>query len=174
MMTHRVPMPTTAAPAIDAVGADGTPFTLPTAPEDGLSVIFFYRGVHCPVCKSQIEELASREDELRAMGLSIAAVSMDDSDRFSGQQKEWGLGTLTIAHGLTEASARDWGLYLSDKAKDAEPLRFAEPGIAVLKSDGSIYAMFLQNTPFARPRLDDLKEGLSFVMKNDYPVRGTV
>ncbi|MBO9455765.1 redoxin domain-containing protein [Paracoccus sp. R12_1] len=172
-MTHTTPMPATAAPAIDAKLADGAAFTLPSAPDGGMRVVFFYRGVHCPICKTQIEELASSEDELRAAGLTVAAVSMDDRDRFARQVKEWDLGGLTVGHALTEASARDWGLYLSDKAKDAEPDRFAEPGIAVLKADDSIYAMFLQNTPVGRPRLDDLLQGLGFVMKNDYPVRGT-
>ncbi|WP_405404369.1 redoxin domain-containing protein [Paracoccus sp. Ld10] len=172
-MTHTTLMPAAAVPAIDAQMPDGTPFTLPTAPDGGMSVVFFYRGIHCPICKTQIEELASREDELRAANLSVAAVSMDDDDRFARQTKEWDLGSLAIGHGLTEASARNWGLYLSDKAKDAEPTRFAEPAIAVLKADGTLYALFLQNTPFARPRLDDLMQGLGFVMKNDYPVRGT-
>lgn len=172
-MTHTTPMPGAAAPAIDAKAADGGPFALPAATAGGLSVIFFYRGAHCPVCKAQIQELASREDELRRAGLMVAAISMDDDERFARQAAEWDLGQLTIGHGLTEASARAWGLYLSDKAKDAEPARFAEPGIAVLKADGSIYALFLQNTPFARPTVDDLIKGLGFVMKNDYPVRGT-
>lgn len=172
-MTHTTPMPATAAPAVHAHSANGSAFDLPSAPDGGLSVIFFYRGVHCPICKTQIEELASRQDELRDAGLAAASVSMDDSERFARQVQEWDLGALTIGHGLTEASAREWGLYVSDKAKDAEPARFAEPGIAVLKADGSIYALYLQNTPFARPRLDDLIHGLGFVMKNDYPVRGT-
>lgn len=173
MMTHTTPMPGNPAPSIDAKTADGRPFVPPTAADGGLSVIFFYRGVHCPVCKAQIQELASRESELREAGLAVAAVSMDDDERFATQTAEWDLGQLPIGHDLTEASARSWGLYLSDKAKDAEPPRFAEPGIAVLKADGSIYALFLQNTPFARPTVDDLIKGLGFVMKNDYPVRGT-
>jgi len=32
--------------------------------------------------------------------------------------------------------------------------------------------MYLQNTPFAPPHLEDLRKGLGFIMKNDYPVRG--
>jgi hypothetical protein len=33
--------------------------------------------------------------------------------------------------------------------------------------------LFLQNTPFARPKLDDLLSGLKFIMSKAYPVRGT-
>ena len=172
-MTHTTPMPATPAPAIVATSADGDAFSLPRPEGNGLTVVFFYRGVHCPVCKKQIEELARREEDLREAGLAVAAVSMDDDARFARQQQEWSLGSLNLGHSLTEASARDWGLYLSDRAKDPEPERFAEPAIAVLRPDGTIYALFMQNTPFAHPRLDDLLEGLGFVMKNDYPVRGT-
>ncbi|QUS37031.1 redoxin domain-containing protein [Falsirhodobacter algicola] len=172
-MPHTAPMPDSAAPAIDARTADGAAFELPVAPEGSLSLVFFYRGIHCPKCKDQIEELARREEELRAAGLIVSAVSMDDDERFARQQKEWDLGALKIGHAQTEESARAWGLYISDKAKDAEPTRFAEPAIYVLKPDNRIYALFVQNTPFARPQIDDLIQGLGFVMKNDYPVRGT-
>lgn len=170
---HTTPMPNSRAPRIDATGQDGAPFALPAAPDGGFSVVFFYRGVHCPKYRQQLEALAPRIDEFRAAGLAVSAVSMDDADRFARQEADWSLGDLTLGHGLTEASARNWGLFLSDKAKDAEPARFAEPGIAVIRPDGRIYALILQNTPFARPTLDDLLAGLTFVMENDYPVRGT-
>ncbi|WP_330449419.1 redoxin domain-containing protein [Paracoccus marcusii] len=94
-------------------------------------MIFFYRGVHCPVCKTQIQELASREDELREAGLTVAAVSMDDDERFARQTAEWDLGQLTIGHDLTEASARSWGLYLSDKAR--------MPSLLALQSLASLF-----------------------------------
>lgn len=64
-------------------------------------------------------------------------------------------------------------MYLSDKAKDAEPARFVEPGIAVIRPDGVSYALHLQNTPFARPRLKNLRKGMDFNMENDDTVRGT-
>lgn len=172
-MSHATPMPGTTAPTIDAKSGDGGAFALPTAPEGGFSVVFFYRGVHCPLCKTQMQDLARQEATFREAGIVVSAVSMDDEDRIARQRDEWDLGDLTVGHALTEASARGWGLYLSDKAKDSEPARFPEPGIAVIRPDGVLYALYLQNTPFARPRLEDLRKGLSFIMENDYPVRGT-
>ena len=172
-MSHTTPMPGTAAPVIDAKSKDGGTFALPTASAGGFSVVFFYRGLHCPVCKTQIEDLAQQEATFRDAGIAVSAVSMDDEDRMARQRTEWDLGDLTVGHALTEASARAWGLYLSDKAKDSEPTRFAEPGIAVIRPDGVLYALYLQNTPFARPGLEDLRKGLGFIMENDYPVRGT-
>lgn len=172
-MSHTIPMSGTAAPAITAKATDGSAFALPAAPDGGFSVVFFYRGVHCPVCKMQIAEVAQQEAPFRDAGIALSAVSMDDDDRMARQRDEWYLGNLIIGHAMTEKSARAWGLYLSDKAKDAEPARFAESGIAVIRPDGTIYALYLQNTPFARPHLDDLRKGLGFIMENDYPVRGT-
>lgn len=170
---HSTPMPKTPAPAIDATGTDGAPFALPAAPEGGYSIVFFYRGVHCPKCKQQLEALVPRIEEFRAANLEVSAVSMDDQERFDRTKADWALGDLTMGYGLTEASARDWGLFISEKAQDSEPPHFAEPGIAVIRPDGLIYALFIQNTPFARPTLDDLLAGLKFVMSKDYPVRGT-
>lgn len=170
---HSTPSPKTTAPAVDAKGPDGAAFTVPAAPEGGYSIVFFYRGVHCPKCQEQLEELAPRIEEFRAANLEVSAVSMDDRERFERTTDEWDLGDLQIGHGLTEASARDWGLFISEKAQDSEPAHFSEPGIAVIRPDGLIYALFLQNTPFARPTLDDLLSGLKFIMSKDYPVRGT-
>lgn len=174
MAQHNTPMPGDAAPAIDAIAADGNSFALNTNADSKMSAVFFYRGVHCPICKSQINELAERESEFRDLGVDVSAVSMDDKDRFARQQKEWSLGDLNVGHGLTEASAREWGLFMSGKAQDAEPEKFAEPGIAILYPDGRIYALHLQNVPFARPTLDDLLKGLKFIIEKNYPLRGQI
>ncbi|WP_282602078.1 redoxin domain-containing protein [Paracoccus sp. PARArs4] len=172
-MTHQTPMPGSKAPAIEARDATGQPFHAPASADARMAVTFFYRGVHCPICKTQIEDLAARQSEFRDLGVDVAAVSMDDDDRFARQQAEWNLGDLPVAHAMTEASAREWGLFISDKAQDSEPARFAEPGIAVTYPDGRIYSLYFQNVPFARPTLDDLLKGLGFILKKDYPIRGT-
>ncbi|MBU2956094.1 redoxin domain-containing protein [Paracoccus sp. 1_MG-2023] len=172
-MTHQTPMPGTQAPAIEAKDASGQPFHLPASAGAKMSVVFFYRGVHCPICKTQIEELSKRQGDFRELGVDVAAVSMDDDDRFARQQSEWDLGDLPVGHAMSEASAREWGLFISDKAQDSEPARFAEPGIAVMYPDGRIYSLYYQNVPFARPTLDDLVKGLGFILKKDYPIRGT-
>ncbi|WP_062763480.1 redoxin domain-containing protein [Falsirhodobacter sp. alg1] len=172
-MTHQTPMPGSKAPAIHATAADGNAFTAPTAPEGGFSVVFFYRGVHCPKCKDQLQELAEQEAAFREANVVVSAVSMDDDERFSRQKQEWNVGDLTLGNKLTEESAREWGLFISAKAKDSEPAKFAEPGIAVIQPDGTIYALYIQNVPFARPGLGDLLGALKFIMANDYPVRGT-
>ena len=172
MTHHTTPIPGQLAPLIEAHNHEGNAFALPATSDNKMTAIFFYRGIHCPICKKQIEELARRQGEFRDLGVDVAAISMDERDRFDRQQQEWDLGDLHVGHNLSEDAARAWGLFISDKEKDAEPARFAEPGIAVLYPDGRIYSLYLQNVPFARPTVEDLLSGLKFILENDYPIRG--
>ncbi|WP_294641660.1 redoxin domain-containing protein [uncultured Aureimonas sp.] len=173
-MNHTPPLPGDSAPALRFRVLGGEAFDLSDAKSENFTAIFFYRGVHCPICKSQLEELSGKLEAFHKLGVEVRAVSMDSHERAERQATEWNVGALPIGYGLSEESARAWGLFISAKAKDPEPDRFAEPGIAVLYPDGRVYALHLQNVPFARPRLDDLLGGLKFIIENDYPVRGSV
>ena len=171
-MPHTTPMPGDKAPALKVATSDGGQLDLANDNPENFSLVFFYRGVHCPICKKQIGELAKRREEFRAKGFNVHAVSMDDETRVQRQQAEWDLAGMPVGYGLSEESAREWGLYISSKAQDSEPARFAEPGLVAVRPDGTIYAMWLQTVPFTRPSLDDLLGGLSFVVDKGYPTRG--
>lgn len=171
-MPHTTPMPGDAAPALKVDTLGGTPFDLSEVHPENFTLVLFYRGYHCPICKDQLEELNGKISDFEAAGIKAHAVSMDSPERAEKQREEWDIGNLAIGYGLSEASAREWGLYISAKEKDAEPERFAEPGTAIIYPDGRIYALYTQNVPFARPPLDDLLGAMKFVLKNDYPVRG--
>lgn len=170
-MPHTTLLPGEAAPVLSVPAIGGGEVTL--APGK-VTAVFFYRGVHCPLCKIQTEELAQRRGELAEIGVDTIAVSMDGEERAARQREDWNFGELPVGYGLTEKSARDWGLYISGKTKETEPERFCEPGIFLLKADGTVYALWYQTVPFARPTFDALKKGISFVLENDYPVRGKV
>ncbi len=49
---------------------------------------------------------------------------------------------------------------------------FSEPGMALVRPDGTLYMIRSQNVPFARPSFDALLKGLDFVLDKNYPVRG--
>ncbi len=139
------------------------------------TVVIFYRGKHCPICKSYLEQWAGKLDAYAEAGINVVAVSMDDQDRAAVTHEEWDTGDLPIAYGLSEQAARQWGLFLSSKREDSdEPDRFSEPGLFVVRPDGSLYFEVVQNAPFTRPSPDELLEGLKFVIQKDYPVRGTL
>jgi peroxiredoxin len=173
-MSHTTPLPGERAPklTVDVLGGPGIDLAADTP--QNFSLTFFYRGLHCPICRTQLEELNGRIADFDAMGIKVYAISMDSKDRAERQKEEWKIDKLPIGYGLSEASARQWGLFISAKVKDPEPARFSEPGIAVLYPDGTIYALYLQNVPFARPTLDGLRDGLKFVIEKQYPIRGKV
>lgn len=86
-MTHHIALPGSRAPELRARGLDGVAVDLASERTGQFTVIFFYRGVHCPICKTQLEELGRRLGEFAERGLSVLAVSMDSEDRANG--KRW-------------------------------------------------------------------------------------
>ena len=167
-------LPGQRVPPLTAGLAAGGSFDLAAETPETFTVVFFYRGLHCPICKRQLTEIAERLDGFTALGAGTIAVSMDSEERAREVAQTWPVDSLRIGYNLTADDAREWGLFVSKATKDLEPLYFVEPGTFVVKPDGTLYAQYLQSVPFARPRTDDLIAGLRFVIDHDYPIRGTV
>ncbi len=146
---------------------------LGTGKDGRFTLLVFFRGLHCPVCRKQLSEIERRLDEVRAVGVGrVLAVSMETEQRSAQLVDEWHLEHLPVAHGLSEQDARAWGLFISHAIKGGELDVFNEPGLFVLDDDGSLLVSSVTNMPFSRPRLDDLLGGLRFVQDNDDPARG--
>lgn len=82
-------------------------------------------------------------------------------------------------YGLSLDMGRTWGLYISSsRGKTSvgveEPALFTEPGVFLVRKDGTLYFASVQTMPFARPHFDDIMQALDFVIENDYPARGEV
>ncbi|MDP2087555.1 MAG: redoxin domain-containing protein [Gemmobacter sp.] len=165
-------MPATPAPALDVATANGG-WSLAAQTPTSFTVIAFYRGLHCPVCKGFLSELNRLVPDFAAAGAGVIAVSMDPADRAAKAVAEWGLDKLTVGYGLTEAQARDWNLYLTDSIKDAETPVFSEPGLFLVDAKGNLYLINIASMPFARPDVASLPAKISFAMANGYPARGT-
>ncbi|WP_379546781.1 peroxiredoxin-like family protein [Qipengyuania sp. DSG2-2] len=150
-------------------------FELSRQSPQNFTMLVFYRGKHCPICKGQLEEIGGRLSDFTDAGINVFAVSMDSEERAAVAHKEWDTGDLPLAWGLSEEQAREWGLFISEKRPDSEePQVFSEPGLFLIKPDGELYFQVVQNAPFTRPSLDQLLQGLNYVIKNDYPTRGTL
>lgn len=153
----------------------GAQFHLSKQRPDNFTMLVFYRGKHCPVCKKQLEEIGGRMEDFTSRGINVFAISMDDEERAMVVDSNWQTHDLPLVYDLTAEQAREWGLYISDKREGSEePETFSEPGIFVLKPDMTLHHAAVQNMPFARPQIDDLLSGLDYVMENDYPTRGTL
>ena len=139
------------------------------------TLLVFYRGKHCPICRSQLEDLAGMLPDFVDAGVSPFAISMDSPDRAAVSHEEWETGDLPLAHSLSEEQARQWGLYLSEKREGSEePDMFSEPALFLVRPDMTLYFATIQNAPFSRPPLDELLSGIKFVTEKDYPTRGTL
>lgn len=159
--------------SVPLVGGDYFDWHEASAPEK-FTLVVAYRGLHCPKCKDQLQAIDPMVEGLTDEGYRILAVSMDTEARAKKAKEDWGLKHLTVGYDMGLLMAKSWGLFISDRREGSEePKLFSEPGIFVVKPDGSLYAEYVQNTPFGRPPLDDIIAGLEFVIENDYPVRGT-
>jgi peroxiredoxin len=164
--------PRQTAPALTVPLLRGGTFSLDEQKPEAFTMIVFFRGLHCPVCRAQLSELNRRLDDLAKRGIELIAVSGETLARTEQLAEEWKLDRLPLAYGLTEAQMRDWGLFVSRGIWDSEPPLFNEPGLFLISPDGSVYYESILSMPAGRPRLDDLLGGIDWWTANDYPARG--
>jgi peroxiredoxin len=136
------------------------------------TMVVFYRGLHCPVCKSYLEDLQERIGEFSEKGIYVIAVSADNKERAKKAYAEWEVMDVPIGYGYPIEAAEKWGLYVSERIKEDEPDRFFEPGLFLIRPNGTLYSASIQSMPFARPNFADVLKGLSYIIKEDYPARG--
>ncbi len=136
------------------------------------TMIVFYRGLHCPVCKKQLESLKNHLDQFVKRGINVIAVSMDTEKRAKQAGEDWDIESIPVGFEMTEDKAREWGLYLSKGISDKEPELFSEPAIFLIDSTNKLYFSSIQTMPFARPSFEDIIDAVDFIEKKDYPARG--
>ena len=169
--TNRL-LPRMPVPFLEVSTLDGGTWRLADQRPENFTMIVFYRGLHCPVCKAYLRDLDRRAEDFAARGVEVIALSMDTKERAQQAKQEWGLQHIAIGYGLSIAEAREWGLYISRGIKEGEPAEFAEPGLFLVRPDGTLYAAAINTMPFARPSFNELLGALDFVIKNNYPARG--
>ncbi|MEM7688135.1 MAG: peroxiredoxin-like family protein [Pseudomonadota bacterium] len=169
MLTPGSPVPELKLPL--TIGAQ---YHLSKQSPENFTLVVFYRGYHCPICRSQLKELGQKLDQFTERGVNVVAVSMDPEERAMKIDEKWDTGDVPLAYGMSEESAREWGLYVSDGREDSDETPvFSEPGLFLVRPDGTLYFASVQNAPFTRPPLDELIQGIDYVLKAGYPVRGT-
>jgi peroxiredoxin len=139
---------------------------------DKYTMILFYRGIHCPVCRKQLESLKDKLGAFVDRGVNVIAVSMDTEERAKKAGMEWDIASIPVGYEMTKEKAKEWGLYLSKGINDEEPELFSEPGMFLINKDGTLYFSSVQTMPFARPALDDILKAIDFVESENYPARG--
>jgi len=164
------------------VGSPIAPFELPALGMENTitiggkkqrwSILFVYRGRHCPRCKKFLNKLnavlPSWTDQMDVM-----VASADNAEKAAADKAEFGWD-FNLAYDLTEDQMRALGLYVSSPLSEAETnANFAEPGVFAMRPDGTLMLVDISNGPAARPDLEELLDGMIFNITNDRPVRGT-
>ncbi len=73
-------------------------------------MVVFYRGLHCPLCRTYISELDKLLDDFKQRGVNVVAISSDTEERARTTQETWGVQNLEIGYGLDLEVAQQWGL----------------------------------------------------------------
>lgn len=173
-------MPRKPVPALKVALAGGGPdFDLAAESPEHFTLLIFYRGLHCPICKGQLKDLEAKLPDFAKRGVNAVAVSCDSSVRAEQTKTGWGLANLRLGYGLGLDTARAFGLYLSasrgpTSAGVEEPAFFCEPGLFLVRPDRGLYFGSVQTMPFARPQLADILTALDFVIPKNYPARGEI
>ncbi|WP_323763439.1 redoxin domain-containing protein [Marinovum sp.] len=136
------------------------------------TLLVVYRGKHCPRCKKYLNTLDAMRGDWQAAGFEIAVVSADTEAKAQSDRDDFGWG-FDLGYGLSREQMETLGLYVTQPLSDAETgAPFAEPGVFVLRPDGSLLLIAISNGPAARPDLAELLDGMIFTKENDRPPRG--
>lgn len=176
-MNHISLVPRRPVPALDVALTSGGRFVLGAAPGGRFDLVVFYRGLHCPICAKYLTEFEHLAPEFQSRGVQPVAISSDSFERGSQMAEKVGAKQVRFGYGLDLLSARNWGLYISTaRGKTSigidEPALFSEPGVFLVKPDGTLYYGSVQTMPFARPSFQELLAAVDFAIAKDYPARG--
>ena len=160
-MTNQI-IPGEKTPSLILNTLDNEEWSLEKKLNNNMTMIVFYRGLHCPICSDFLKLIESQLEDYKKANTNVIAISMDI----------WELSNLKIAYDLSAEKAREWNLYISNSIKEAESDVFCEPGLFIVKQDGSLYIVNTSNMPFARPDISSLPTKLIFAQEKGYPVRG--
>lgn len=177
MATQTPVIPRAPAPDLAVKTAAGADWRLSDQKPENFTLVVFYRGLHCPICSGYLRDLDRKLEDFAKLGVGVIAISSDDAERGRTTAGDWKLKDLTIGYGLDFTTARKWGLYVSSGVGKTslgidEPDRFIEPGLFLVRADGTIYFGSVQTMPFARPQFSEVLKATEFVLAKNYPARG--
>ena len=100
--------PRTKVPGLNLPTVGGGRFDLAAQHPQSFTMLVFYRGLHCPICKTYLRDLDRKLDDFAKRGVVVATVSTDTSERAEQSKRDWGIERLTQAYGLGIDAARQW------------------------------------------------------------------
>lgn len=168
------PTPKHKAPDLKFPLLDGRQWHLNEQNPQSFTLIVFYRGLHCPICKKYLQQLEALLPDFQEHGVNVVAVSMDSEKRARLSRKDWALKDLTLGYKLDLETAKKWGLYISSAVKEGEPDIFSEPGLFLIDTNNVVYYAAQNSNPWGRPYLASFVKAVDYIVKSGYPARGEV
>ncbi|MBT9486796.1 MAG: AhpC/TSA family protein [Rubrivivax sp.] len=170
-------MPRQAVPPLQLPTLDHGLFDLAADAAPNFTLLVFYRGLHCPICLKYLLELGRLQADVEQRGVKPIVLSGDTPERARAMADKLKAPGLRMAHSLPLDQARAWGLYISSSRGTTsigieEPALFSEPGVFLVRPDGTLYYGAVQTMPFARPHFDELLAAIDFALAKAYPARG--
>jgi peroxiredoxin len=166
------PTPKHTAPALNFPLLSGEQWELKEQQPENFTLIVFYRGLHCPICKKYLQQLEGLLPQFSERGVNVVAVSMDTEKRARLSRQKWGISKLSLGFELPEATAKNWGLYLSKAVKEGEPDLFSEPGLFLIDKHNQVYYSAINSNPWGRPYLPSFVKAVDYIVNSGYPARG--
>ncbi len=170
-------IPRSVVPALNVPMLAHGDYSLLSEKPESFSLLVFYRGLHCPICHKYLLELGRLLNEYTSRGVNVLALSSDTQERAQAMSDKLNAPDLRMGWGLPLAVARQWGLYISTSRGATsigieEPALFSEPGVFLVRPDGTLYYGAVQTMPFARPHFDELLMSIDMAKAKQYPARG--
>lgn len=168
------PTPKQNAPQLEFPLLDGSQWRLTEQKPDNFTLLVFYRGLHCPICKRYLQTLQELLPEFEQRGVNVIAVSMDSEKRARLSRQKWAIQNLEIGYQLSEEMVKAWSLYLSAGVKDGEPDIFSEPGLFLIDQNNQVYYSAINSNPWGRPYLPSFVKAVDYIISANYPARGEI
>ncbi len=164
--------PRTKAPEITINLINDTQWTLSEQNPENFTLIIFYRGKHCPVCKKQLQELQKNIEKFTEKGVNVVAISANTKELAKETYNEWDIENIPVGFNFPIDEARKWGLFISKAINDNEPDTFFEPGLFLIDKNQKVYWESIQSMPFGRPKFSEILNGIDYILEEGYPARG--
>lgn len=135
---------------------------------NNFTLVVFFRGLHCPICVNYLRDLHRNLGDFAKKGVNVLAISSDPKPRAEKSAEDWGLEELTLGFGLNLDTARRRDLFVSTgrgptSSGIEETRMFSEPGLYLIRSDGTLYFGLVQTMPFSRPSFSEILNSVKFV-----------
>ena len=97
-------IPRQPVPALDVPQLSGNRLKLVFNEAPAFTLLVFYRGYHCPLCRTYLSELNRLRDDFVARGVIVKVLSSDTEERARRAADEWALDKLDLGRGGVPAA----------------------------------------------------------------------